>query len=221
MKGTTAVFSEKARRVLGGMKKFLMSLVAILLLFSVFGDPNLAANLPPVKGGVLPRIKLPVPKDPGEKNYLGLSGSGFFRIPQIKAKVVIIEIFSMYCPQCQKIAPGIEELYHLIENDLDLKNKIKLIGVGAGNSHYEVEVFKKTYHTPFPLFPDNDFTIHKALGDVRSPYFIAIKINKDGTHEVVHSELDSFKEAHAFLESIITASGLKSDDSKGVKPKKD
>lgn len=203
------------------MKKFLMALVTISLCFSVFGDISLAANLPPVKGGVLPRIKLPVPKDPVEKNYLGFLGSGFFRIPQIKAKIVIIEIFSIYCPQCQKIAPGMDEFYHLIENDPNLKDKIKLIGIGAGNSRYEVEVFKKTYNTPFPLFPDNDFTIHKALGDVRSPYFIAIKINKNGTHEVVHSELDSFKEAHAFLESIMTTSGLKSDDSKGLKLKKD
>ena len=189
-------------------------------MFLGMGDFNLAAHLPPVKGGVLPRVKLPVPKDPGEKSYLGLSGNGFFRIPQIKAQVVIIEIFSMYCPQCQKIAPGIEELYRIIQDDLELKDKIKLIGIGAGNSFYEVEVFKKTYHTPFPLFPDNDFTIHKALGDVRSPYFIAIKINKDGTHNIVHSELDSFKEARAFLELIIIASGLKSDDSRGAERKK-
>jgi thiol-disulfide isomerase/thioredoxin len=191
------------------MRNFLMPVVAVLLLFSAFEDPGLAANPAPVIGGVLPRIKLPIPKDPNEKSYLGLSGSGFFRIPQIKAEVVIIEIFSMYCPRCQKIAPGVDELYHLIENDPNLKDKIKLIGIGAGNSFYEVEVFKKTYHTPFPLFPDDDFTVHKALGDVRSPYFIAIKINKDGTHHIVHSELDSFKEAQAFLELMISASGLK------------
>jgi hypothetical protein len=84
-----------------------------------------------------------------------------------------------------------------------------MIGIGAGDSRYEVDVFKKTFNTPFPLFPDNDFTIHKALGDVRSPYFIVIKINKDGTHEVVHSELDSFEEAQTFLELIVTTSGLK------------
>jgi hypothetical protein len=192
----------------GAMRKILMPLMAIPLLF-LFSNPGVAANLPPVKGGVLPLFKLPIPKNPSEKSYLGLPGKGFFKIPQIKAEVVIIEIFSMYCPQCQKIAPGVEELYHIIENDLELKDKIKLIGIGAGSSHYEIEIFKKTYNTPFPLFPDNDFTIHKALGDVRSPYFIAIKINKDGTHKVIHSELDSFKEAHAFLELMIAASGLK------------
>jgi len=82
---------------------------------------------------------------------LGLSGSGSFKIPQIKAKVVIIEIFSMYCPYCQKDAPGVNELYLLIENNADIKNKIKLIGIGAGNSSYEVEVFKKTYTVPSPF----------------------------------------------------------------------
>ena len=113
-----------------------------------------------------------------------------------------------------------DEFYRLIENDPNLKDKIKLIGIGAGNSRYEVEVFKKTYNTPFPLFPDNDFVLHKALGEVRSPYFIAIRINKDGSHEVIHSELDSFKDAQTFLELIMTASGLKRDDLRGVKQKK-
>jgi thiol-disulfide isomerase/thioredoxin len=193
------------------MLKKIYFLVVIGLVFIVICDPNLAANLPPVKGGVLPQMKLPVPEDPGEKGYLGLSGSGFFSIPQIKAKVVIIEIFSMYCPKCQQIAPGIDKLYYLIESDPNLRNKIKLIGIGAGNSFYEVNVFRKTFNTPFPLFPDEDFSIHKALGNVRSPYFIAIKINKDGTHRVVHSELDSFNEARAFLESIVAASGLKEE----------
>jgi thiol-disulfide isomerase/thioredoxin len=203
------------------MRNFLMPLVAVFLLFSPFGNPGMAANPAPVKGGVLPRIKLPIPKDQSEKTYLGLTDAGFFRIPQIKAKVVIIEIFSMYCPQCQKIAPGMDEFYHLIENDPNLKDKIKLIGIGAGNSRYEVEVFKKTYNTPFPLFPDSDFSIHEALGDVRSPYFIVIKIKKNGTHEIIHSELDSFKDAETFLELMIDASGLQGEYSKGVKPKKD
>jgi thiol-disulfide isomerase/thioredoxin len=203
------------------MRKMYPPIAAIGLLFLMFICPTFAAKQPPAKGGRLPSIKLPIPKDTGEKKYLGLSGSGFFRVPQIKTRVVIIEIFSMYCPQCQKIAPGIEELYQLIENDVRLKDKIKLIGIGAGNSRYEVEVFKKTFNVPFPLFPDNDFTIHEALGDVRSPYFIAIKINKNGTHEVIHSELDSFKDAETFLELMIEASGLQGDYSKGVKPEKD
>ena len=191
------------------MKKNLMSLTVMILLFSAFISPALAANKPPEKGEQLPVINLPIPKNPEERNYLGLSGSGSFKIPQIKAKVVIIEIFSMYCPYCQKDAPGVNELYRLIENNADIKNKIKLIGIGAGNSSYEVDVFKKTYTVPFPLFPDKDFTIHKACGEVRTPYFMVVKINEDGTHQIVHNQLGGYPGAEPFLELVLKASGLK------------
>ena len=191
------------------MKKILMFLAAMTLLFSMLVFPALAANKPPEKGEVLPVMNLPTPKNPDERSYLGLSGSGLFKIPQIKAKVVIIEIFSMYCPYCQKDAPGVNELYRLIENNADIKNKIKLIGIGAGNSSYEVEVFKKTYNVPFPLFPDKDFTIHKACGEVRTPYFMVVKINEDGTHQIVHNQLGGYPGAEPFLELVLKASGLK------------
>ena len=191
------------------MKKPLMPLATITLLFSMLAFHALAANKPPEKGEVLPAINLSIPKNPDERSYLGLSGSGLFKIPQIKAKAVIVEIFSMYCPYCQKDAPGVNELHRLIENNPDIKNKVKLIGIGAGNSLYEVEVFKKTYHIPFPLFPDKDFTIHKACGEVRTPYFMVIKINENGTHQIVHTQLGDYPGAEPFLELALKTSGLK------------
>ena len=191
------------------MKKIFMVLTIIILLFSMFTFSALPANKPPEKGELLPVINLPIPKNPDERNYLGLSGSGSFKISQIKAKVVIVEIFSMYCPYCQKDAPGVNELYRLIENNPDIKNKIKLIGIGAGNSLYEVDVFKKTYNVPFPLFPDKDFAIHKACGEVRTPYFMVVKINEDGTHQIVHNQLGNYPGAEPFLELVLKASGLK------------
>ena len=191
------------------MKQILFYLTIMILLLSTLSFPALAANKPPQKGEALPVISLPIPKNSDERNYLGLSGSGLFKIPQVKTKVVIVEIFSMYCPYCQKDAPGVNELYRLIENNPDIKNKIKLIGIGAGNSFYEVEVYKKTYTVPFPLFPDKDFTIHKACGEVRTPYFMVIKINEDGTHQIVHNQLGNYPGAEPFLELVLKASGLK------------
>jgi len=191
------------------MKKIRISFVVMAIFFTGFISPTLAATPPPSKGDVLPKISLPIPKSSDERTYLGLSGTGTFRIPQIKAKVVIVEVFSMYCPYCQKDAPRINEMYQAIENNPDLKNKIKIIGIGAGNSAFEVEVFKKTYQIPFPLFADKDFSIHKLLGEVRTPYFVAIKINEDGTHQIIHSQLGDFQGAQPFLELILKASGSK------------
>jgi len=79
------------------MKRMLIyHLVAITIFVLTFNARPVVAKSPPKKGGVMPEINLPVPKDQGHRNYLGLSGEGLFKIPQTKAEVVIIEIFSMY-----------------------------------------------------------------------------------------------------------------------------
>jgi thiol-disulfide isomerase/thioredoxin len=185
-------------------KSLLMLLCAVILL----GWSGVAFAQPPV-GGTLPDFTLSAPKDSGEKSYLGLSWLGrSFRIPELKTKVVIVEIFSMYCPYCQAEAPKVNRLYGLIEGNPALKGKIKLIGIGAGNSAYEVGVFKKKYSVAFPLFPDGDFRIHKLMGEVRTPYFIGVKINSDGSHSVFYSKLGAFESAESFLNSMTRLSGL-------------
>lgn len=160
------------------------------------------ANTPPVVGGMLPDIYLAVPVKDSDRKYLGLSGTEYFKISQIKATVVIIEIFSFYCPYCQKSAPSVNQLYARIEQNPYLKGKVKLIGIGAGNDNSEVRIFKVKYDIPFPLFTDPEFFIHGNLGAVRTPFFIVIKINKDGTHTVIYSKLGAIKNIEGFLAEI-------------------
>jgi thiol-disulfide isomerase/thioredoxin len=169
-----------------------------------------SAGSPPAVGGTLPDIKLPIPKDSAEKNYLdlGFFGFGTFKIPEIKAKLVIIEIFSMYCPYCQGEAPNVNQLYAKIDDNPSLKGKIKIIGIGAGNTSYEVGTFKKKYNVPFPLFADGDYVIHKMVGEVRTPYFIGVKINPDGSNRVIYSKLGALGGVDDFLSTLIKLSEL-------------
>jgi hypothetical protein len=168
-----------------------------------------AAPAPPAKGEPFPAITLPIPKDAEAKNYLGLTGSGPFKITQVKAQAVLIEIFSMYCPFCQKDAPGINDLFQAIEKDPELKGRIKILGIGVGNSAYEVGVYRKIYNVPFPLIPDERFVLHKALGETRTPYFFLVGLNPGGTGEVIYSELAGFKGVESFLEIIRKSAGFK------------
>ena len=69
--------------------------VVILCPFIAVGFAGAKAK-PPTEGGVLPAIVLRVPDNSDLQQYLGLSGKKSFAIPEIKAEVVLIEIFSMY-----------------------------------------------------------------------------------------------------------------------------
>ncbi|MEW6570420.1 MAG: redoxin domain-containing protein [Nitrospirota bacterium] len=159
----------------------------------------------PEEGGSFPELLLPVPQDAAHKDYLGIQEKGSFKISEIKAPVVIVEIFSMYCPYCQKEAPLVNELYNEIDKR-DLEGKIKIIGIGAGNTPFEVQFFKKQYDIAFPLFPDETFAVHKAIGDVRTPYFFVFETG--GESRIFYSKAGSIEDPKKFLDLIIKKTGI-------------
>ncbi len=191
-----------------GVNKPLICFAAFAICLLVATHAGLAFTNAPAIGESLPPFELPIPQDARAQSYLGLSGTGQFTIAQIKAKVVIIQIFSMYCPVCQKEASRVNKLYRTIQKRKDLKDKIKMIGIGTGNTPFEVGFFRKKYEVPFPLFPDENLSIHEILGELRTPYFIGVKINRDGSDEVFYSRLGQFRDVNSFLKRIVERSGL-------------
>jgi thiol-disulfide isomerase/thioredoxin len=190
------------------MKRKILCLSVFLMMLFFATVIGAAENSPPKVGSVFPEIELLKPNNPDHLKYLGLSGSGIFKINQIKTDIVIIEIFSMYCPYCQGEAPNVNRLYASIEGNPGLKNKIKIIGIGINNSLFETDVFKNKYKVEFPLIPDGDFKLHKVIGEVRTPYFIVVKL-KGGKTEVIYSRLGALEDNNAFLEQIVKSAGLK------------
>jgi peroxiredoxin len=191
------------------MKKKLACLAVVVFVLTAAVSALGAQNNPPQTGQPLPEMKLLKPANASELKYLGLSGGGTFTVDQLSAPVAIIQIFSMYCPYCQKDAPNVNRLYNLIENNPTLKGKIKIIGIGAGNSEFEVGTFRKKYKVEFPLIPDADFKIHKIVGEVRTPYFIVVKINGPQKTNVVYSHLGAHENIEAFLAEIIKLADIK------------
>jgi peroxiredoxin len=182
--------------------KRLWNLLPILVYLFISPAYLFAEAAPPVEGGKLPDIRLLIPTNADHQSYLGVKGEGTFSLSQIKASVIVLEIFSMYCPHCQKEAPRVNDLYAKIQNSKKLKDKVKMVGIGVGNSPFEVEYFKKTYSVPFPLFSDGDFVIHKQLGEVRTPYFIGITHHKNGSHAIFYSKLGAIADNDGFLKLI-------------------
>jgi hypothetical protein len=77
---------------MGKVLKYLIVFFGIFLLTASFSK---AESQAPAVGGVLPEFDLPVPQSDEYQKYLGVAGKTF-KIPEIKAEVVVVEIFSMY-----------------------------------------------------------------------------------------------------------------------------
>ena len=73
--------------------KFVLALILCPLIVIGFAGAQIK---PAAEGGVLPEIVVNVPETSELQQYLGLTGKKTFTIPEIKAEVVLIEIFSMY-----------------------------------------------------------------------------------------------------------------------------
>lgn len=78
---------------MGTIFKTVAVLLGALLLNAAFSSAD--SQLPAV-GGELPDFSLAVPQNADHQSYLGVAGKEAFSIPEIKADVVIIQIFSMY-----------------------------------------------------------------------------------------------------------------------------
>lgn len=195
------------------MKKLIRLCLIILLLLGM-GQPTATAGTIPAVGQTLPEFELPVPKESAERQYLELSGLlskvgiGSFRLSQIGAPVLVVQIFSMYCPHCQKDAPNMNAFFHKVESDPKARSIVRIIGIGAGNNPYEVGIFRQKYQVPFPLFPDPDYIIHKKLGEVRTPYFFVVRRGSDGVQRLIYSQLGSFGDPDRFL-SMLLATGTR------------
>jgi len=158
-------------------------------------------------------IALPRPSSEADVAYLGLEGSSDpFRMNQIKAQVLVIEVFDMYCRFCQGAAPKVDALYelNLLSGHGD---EVKLIGIGRMNTELEVSTFKEKYKVKFPMFADKDLSVTRALRaeNEGTPHFIVIRMDPGGQVTVVHTRTGAFEDPKAFHEVIIERAGLKKE----------
>jgi len=156
-------------------------------------------------GAAMPDLLLRGELSPEHLTQLGLKSPSPRHLSEINAKTVILVAFSMYCPHCQREAPVLNELHALIQSR-GLADDVKLIGVGIGNSNFEVQVFRDKYATTFPLFSDPDFTVNKEIGEVGTPFFYVLAMNPEEKEiRVVKTLLGRMESAETFLEEALQA----------------
>ena len=160
-----------------------------LLLAGCGGGSDTSAGTSGGGGGVLPfaniaKLKLGS-QTAEEAAYLGVPAEGEFGILDVNADVVVIQIFDMYCMNCQKDAPEVNKLFERVE-DSDLKDSVKFLGIGKKNTVTEAGIYRKRYEVKFPLLPDPEMKNVKAIGDEKTPTFIVVELR---SRIVMHKRL--------------------------------
>jgi len=168
---------------------FNLSLQATLLLMLFFSASAWGETKPMGFAIPFPDLKFSQPLSKEEQRYLGISQKKAFSFREIKGDLILVELISTYCINCQKQAPVFTELYSLIEKDPALKGKVKMIGIAAGNNSEEAEVFRKVYQIPYPIFSDPKFNTHTVLGGPRTPFTIWVRKDAQGNGVVVSTHL--------------------------------
>lgn len=189
-----------------------MQAILSLLLFAVL---VLGLQLPAPSSSAageaetVPEFTLIVPDNEGYRAYLGLKGEPgeTFSLKDIDADVLLIELFSMYCPFCQEEAANVNSLYEAMLGISTPGFSVKIIGLGANNSAFEIDHFRTTYDIKFPLFPDQDLSIFNLLGGKGTPGFIGCRRNADSTYSVVLRQSGGFFQVEEFLNELLQKSG--------------
>ena len=177
------------------MKKVVPFLIVALVLLAT---PVLAEKS-------FPDLELSGKLSEKQKEYLGVAADSF-KLSDIKADYLFVEGYSMYCPVCQRDATRLNDVYKAVSL-MDSKGSIKFLGLALGNTQFEVEFYKKKYTVEFPLFQDEEYEIHKALGEVPTPVFYIVKLGP--TMEVVYEKVGEAENKDVLLKAIKETTGLK------------
>ena len=140
----------------------------------VFGQQT-----PIIKSGDhFPEIPLSLPLDSNFAEYLGIAPQKPFLVKDIPADLVLVEIMNINCGSCQKQAPVYNALFDKIQSSPDVKDKIKIMAIGAGNQNEFIKKYQDHFKAPYPILEDPALEVYNAIGQSPVPLAIYLRINK-------------------------------------------
>lgn len=181
---------------------WILGIIAVITGWHGAGLCDSAAT--PRKGSRMPAIRLTAPASQSDCDYLGVAAQKPFQLADVNSDLIMVEIIGIYCPQCHKQRPHINRLFHRIQKDAMLAEKVKFMGIAVGATAMEAAYLVKDAHIPYPVITDLSFDVHKRLGEPRTPFNILT--TGDGT--VLWTHLGIIKDMNAFYATLKSLAGL-------------
>ena len=121
-------------------------------------------------------------------------------IEDLDASMVVLVVFDLYCPACQKSAGNMKRLAEQILTDFP---SVPVVGIGSGDTVFETRKFKEKFKLPFLCISDREETVSDYYQVERTPSVIVLSRNDEGEalSEVYRNEAYLGRE---HIEEIIT-----------------
>ena len=167
------------------------------------GNHNVLAPTGPVEGDLFPECRLAVLQAGKDIAYLGLSpGSRYFFLSDIAGDYVLVEVYNEMCMLCLAELPNINRLLDLADADRDLKERIKVLGLGAGSTKRSVAKFRKEKAYDLLLFADEKWTTFGLLGKPMLPVLYLLKKDRDKGLRIMWRHAGAIGNPEQFLEHL-------------------
>ncbi|MGC9194688.1 MAG: TlpA family protein disulfide reductase [Syntrophobacteraceae bacterium] len=180
------------------MRKHLPFQVFIGLVLAAVFLPLVSALAGPVDEGTQFSYALPSPDSSKTQAYLGLKTMGPFKVSNVQAKVVVIELMSSTCPHCQAAAPNMNRLYKLMQTDPAMA-QVKFFAVALRDNEAGVDTFRKAFKSTYPILLDKDHSLTNSLKGLETPTTIIVST---ASGKILSSHPGEIESPDGFLKQI-------------------
>lgn len=176
-----------------------MRIPILLALFcALLGSVHTArADALPAPGQTLPALTLKTPALTEDAQALGVAGKKTFRLKDLKAKVLVIEVIGVYCNECMKQVRSFNTLYARLARRIQA-GEVLMLGLAAGGTDMEVENLRKKGVYKYPLVTDEAYKNHKLLKEPKTPFTMLVT----PSGKVIYSHLGVDEDTETMLERI-------------------
>ena len=152
----------------------------------IFPDSNQPEKIPALgMGDIFPACRLILLDRKKDRDYLQIHHEerGFV-LEDIQSDFILIEIYNELCSQCVEEVKSYKAVYRMLLDDATLKEKVTMIGIGAGSKKRSVAKFRKQKAIQFPLFADEKWGIFNCLGKPTLPVSYLV-YRQDGKRRIL------------------------------------
>jgi peroxiredoxin len=117
------------------------------------------------EGDFFPACRLMLLDYQKDRDYLQITHvQRTFTLEDVHSDYIFIEIYNELCSACVNEVKTYKALYRMLLEDAFLKEKVKMMGIGAGSKKRSAAKFRKQKNISFPLFADEKREIFECLG---------------------------------------------------------